>query len=285
MGKKLSYNYVKKEFEKRGYTLLSKEYINANVKLKYKCSEGHTHEILWKHFNNGHGCLYCAGVAKPTIEEIRKTFLADGYVLLSTKYVNNATKLKYRCNNGHVHSITWSSFKNEVRCPYCANNGIPSITEIETAFLMEGYTLRTRSYKNAHEKLESVCPFGHIHYTTWNAFQQGKRCKECYDLSRFGSGNPSWQGGKSFEPYCPVWSDKGYKADIRERDSNICQNPYCYKTTSRLHIHHIDYNKKNCHPNNLITVCGACNSRANIDRDWHTEWYRTIMHKKFGYIY
>lgn len=100
-----------------------------------------------------------------------------------------------------------------------------------------------------------------------------------------GESNPNWRGGVSYEPYCPIWSDKGYKVGIRERDDNNCQNPYCYKTSKRLSIHHIDYDKKNCHPNNLITVCTGCNSRANKDRKWHTEWYRVIMFKKFKYEY
>ena len=55
--------------------------------------------------------------------------------------------------------------------------------------------------------------------------------------------------------------------------------------TGRLSIHHIDYDKKNCHPSNLITVCIGCNGRANTDRDWHKSWYQTIMSKKFGYKY
>ena len=118
-----------------------------------------------------------------------------------------------------------------------------------------------------------------------NTIQRGVKCPKCAIINNTGSTCVHWKGGLSLEGYCPVWSDKGYKTDIRERDNNICQNPYCFKTNSKLHIHHIDYDKKNCHPNNLITICGACNSRANKDREWHTEWYRCIMSKKYKYMY
>jgi hypothetical protein len=102
---------------------------------------------------------------------------------------------------------------------------------------------------------------------------------------RIGKNSPSWKGGISKDLYCTLWSDKDYKADIRLRDNNLCQNPYCYNTSKCLVLHHINYDKKGCHPSNLITVCVGCNVRANKDRKWHTEWYQAIMSKKFKYTY
>jgi hypothetical protein len=92
-----------------------------------------------------------------------------------------------------------------------------------------------------------------------------------------GKGNPNWQGGKSFEEYCPVWKDKEYKESILERDGNECLNPLCYKTSEKLCIHHIDYDKKNCVPNNLITTCFSCNVRANFNREFWQKHYEEIM--------
>jgi len=45
-------------------------------------------------------------------------------------------------------------------------------------------------------------------------------------------------------------------------------------------IHHIDYVKKNCHPDNLITLCRSCNSRANKNRDYWQNLYQGMMMKK-----
>jgi NUMOD3 motif len=98
-----------------------------------------------------------------------------------------------------------------------------------------------------------------------------------------GSENSNWKGGISCNPYCQIWKDKEYKQDIRNRDGNKCLNPYCSKNNSKLTIHHIDYNKKNCHPSNLITVCNSCNGMANKDRDWHTAWYQALMHMRYKY--
>jgi len=102
-------------------------------------------------------------------------------------------------------------------------------------------------------------------------------------MSKHFSGELShnWLGGIACEPYCPVWLDKEFKEDIKERDNFRCQNPDCWKTVSPddLTLHHIDYDKKNCHPDNLITLCRSCNGRANIDRAWHTAWYAALMQR------
>ena len=36
---------------------------------------------------------------------------------------------------------------------------------------------------------------------------------------------------------------------------------------SALVVHHIDYNKKNCNIDNLITLCSKCHGRTNFNRD------------------
>jgi len=91
-----------------------------------------------------------------------------------------------------------------------------------------------------------------------------------------------WKGGISTEPYCINWT-KEFKEYIKERDGYRCLNPYCYNSDDILAVHHIDYNKKNCHPSNLITVCRSCNSRANKDRDWHKAWYQAIINRRYNY--
>jgi hypothetical protein len=88
-----------------------------------------------------------------------------------------------------------------------------------------------------------------------------------------GPTNPMWRGGKSFEEYCVEWTDD-LKTLIKYRDGNKCLNPYCYKNDSKIVVHHIDYDKKNCTFDNLISVCSSCNSRANKDRGWHKSWYK-----------
>ncbi len=95
-----------------------------------------------------------------------------------------------------------------------------------------------------------------------------------------GDKNPAWNGGTSFLPYPPEWTRK-YKHSIKDRDNNECQNPYCEQNTEKLDVHHIDYNKKNCSQFNLITLCGSCNAKANVNRKEWKRFYKKIVWSKY----
>jgi len=90
--------------------------------------------------------------------------------------------------------------------------------------------------------------------------------------------NYNWQGGISFEPYTFDFN-KELKELIRKRDNYRCQlcgMPEC-ENIEKLCIHHIDYNKKNCSSDNLITLCRKCNVKANFNRDYWTEYFKNKM--------
>ena len=97
-----------------------------------------------------------------------------------------------------------------------------------------------------------------------------------------GKSNPSWRGGKSFEPYSVEFTE-GLKEIIRKRDHYRCQECFRhqdelhYKSGSKykLHIHHIDYNKKNDQENNLIALCHSCHSQTNYGREDWVKYYNS----------
>jgi hypothetical protein len=93
-----------------------------------------------------------------------------------------------------------------------------------------------------------------------------------------GENHYNWQGGISKEPYSQDWT-KELKEQIRERDNYQCQ--ICFISEDllkdnyhkKLTIHHIDYDKKNCSPDNLISLCGSCHTKTNYNRDeWINKW-------------
>lgn len=94
-------------------------------------------------------------------------------------------------------------------------------------------------------------------------------------LSVMGKKNPAWLGGKSFEPYGIKFNDK-LKRAIRKRDNHTCQE--CGKKEKKLRyklsIHHIDYNKKNHNPNNLISLCMNCHLNSNLNRKKWTKHFQ-----------
>lgn len=90
-----------------------------------------------------------------------------------------------------------------------------------------------------------------------------------------GAKNPRWQGGKSFESYTLDWTES-LRRTIRERDHYVCQ--LCDKPQGdRVHsVHHIDYDKKNCNPKNLITLCVGCNGKVNKNRNYWTNYFQKL---------
>lgn len=68
---------------------------------------------------------------------------------------------------------------------------------------------------------------------------------------------------------------KNLKTKIRIRDNFICSN--CDKKENRLlSIHHIDYNKNNNNPQNLLSLCKSCHSKTNINRE---KWKQNLKEK------
>lgn len=281
----ITYEFVRSSFENEEYELLSTEYVSAKTQLHYICPNGHSGTINWNNWHSGSRCLQCSRTTKVLYEDIKHQFEKEGYILLSNGYINAKSLLYYICPVGHSHHITFNNWLQGRRCYYCYKQSIAlDIDQIRSLFVEEGFTLLSSSYTNAHTKLNYICPNGHEHSMTLNKWKYGRRCPTCANINMCGSGNPSWKGGISFEPYCEAWKDIEYKKYIRNRDSNRCLNPYCNSNNKNdLTIHHIDYDKKNCSPKNLITICRSCNVKANSDRDWHKEWYKTILTNRYNY--
>ena len=80
-----------------------------------------------------------------------------------------------------------------------------------------------------------------------------------------GEKSACWRGGSSFEPY-PSAFNRELKNIIRERDNYACQLCGTKTDFRKLSVHHINYNKKDCRHENLITLCHRCNTKVNKNR-------------------
>lgn len=84
--------------------------------------------------------------------------------------------------------------------------------------------------------------------------------------------NNFWRGGISYAPYTVDWT-KTLKRSIRERDKYTCQICDKKQEDRTFSVHHIDYNKENCNPNNLITLCINCHSKTNHNRKYWIKYF------------
>jgi hypothetical protein len=109
----------------------------------------------------------------------------------------------------------------------------------------------------------------------WNKGKKYKSPKQ--SLVTSGSNNPNWKGGISFEKYGQDWTDD-LKDSIRKRDNYTCQECRILQDEldefiKVLDVHHIDYNKYNLNPKNLITLCRSCHAKTSFNRDYWINYF------------
>lgn len=123
--KKHTYEYVKKYIEEQGYELISKEYINNVTKIEVKCQHGHIYKVRFRDFKNrNERCPICnKNSERLKYEDVKNYIESQGYELISDTYINNCTKLKIKCPNGHIFFAKYNNFKDSnTRCSICSSN-------------------------------------------------------------------------------------------------------------------------------------------------------------------
>lgn len=87
-----------------------------------------------------------------------------------------------------------------------------------------------------------------------------------------GSKHPNWQGGRSLLPYTEDFNP-ALKKLIKIRDNNTCQNCGAMPP-KRLVVHHIDWNKLNSIPENLIILCSTCHNKHHHIKNIENQAYQ-----------
>ncbi|GAH71423.1 unnamed protein product [marine sediment metagenome] len=96
-----------------------------------------------------------------------------------------------------------------------------------------------------------------------------------------GEKHPAYIDGRSYEPYSSEFMKIRRNGEIRRRDGYRCQKcgRFEIEISRKLSIHHIDYNKKNCLPENLISLCYKCNAEVNTNRKKWIKYFQKKMRK------
>jgi 5-methylcytosine-specific restriction endonuclease McrA len=82
---------------------------------------------------------------------------------------------------------------------------------------------------------------------------------------------------EKLDSYPDEFYDDNLRKSIIESQSYICG--LCERKLDGIYpqLHHIDYNKSNCHPSNLIFLCPKCHGKTNFNR---TFWQNILTEKK-----
>ena len=130
------------------------------------------------------------------------------------------------------------------------------------------------NYKHGETLIKHYCLVCNKEISYMTSLKGTGKCSSCImkELYSIPEKCPNWQNGKSYEIY-PLGWNKTFKEQIRRRDEYKCQ--ICgipeVENDRKLHVHHIDYNKKNISPNNLISLCTSCHVKTNTERNYWKE--------------
>jgi len=105
----------------------------------------------------------------------------------------------------------------------------------------------------------------------------GKACyHQWFSQNVRGENHPNWLGGNG--KYPQEWTF-GIKKIIRNRDDHKCR--LCGLDESQqsrnLDVHHIDYDKHNLSPDNLMALCRSCHAKTNFNREYWEGFLSKMM--------
>lgn len=127
-------------------------------------------------------------VRKLTFEEVKIEFIKRGFKLLTDKYINSRTKMKYRCSCGNISEITFDNMKNKGHtCKKCASKrggikqSIP-FKEVQKTFRDNGCELLETSYINCDTLLKYRCKCGNFSSITYYNIKNGSHCQACGNI-------------------------------------------------------------------------------------------------------
>lgn len=175
---------------------LEDEYTKSTDKLYIQCACGNTYNVTFTTFKKQKQCQECGEKNRikktSTPYEQIKIFIdgeeGNGCRLITQKeeYKNSKQKLKIQCHCGRVFDKSFSAFKNanERQCTPCSKQDVAklyrlSYEDVKERFAKEGYTLLSEEYINNAQKLNIMCPDGHITQNDLSHFMEGKRCSVC----------------------------------------------------------------------------------------------------------
>lgn len=169
---------------------LSPEWINCNTKYKWKCQNGHIFEKLFDAIKKGEWCKQCTKVGISKCRDFASKYEGE---LLSTEYVDNKTKLEWKCRNNHVFERAWKHMISRPNfCPQCPKIKLEKsekpdpqkkVLGIEDchqeAEKLGGKCLETK-YNNRRSLMRWICKNNHTFTLTLGAVRNnGRWCREC----------------------------------------------------------------------------------------------------------
>ena len=173
----------------RGGELISRFYIDASTKLRWRCAEGHTWKAIPNSIKRGSWCAKC-GVKRSaitrahTIDDMQALAKAKGGTCLSTSYRNTKSRLRWRCAEGHEWETQASVILQGHWCRKCemfrlGRKYALTIEDMRKTAARRGGECLSAAYLNNRQRLLWRCASGHVWTAEGMAVRQGQWCPIC----------------------------------------------------------------------------------------------------------
>lgn len=160
----------------KGGICVSSEYVNNKTKMRWECEYGHQWTATYNDIRKGSWCPTCR---KKTLEHCIDLARHKGGLCVSSKYVNNSTKMYWQCKYGHEWDATFASINRGQWCPYCAGLAKKSLQHCIDVAVSRNGTCLSSQYVNNSTKMRWQCKEGHQWDAKYNTIQQGSWCPRC----------------------------------------------------------------------------------------------------------
>ena len=309
MGKRKTFDDIKKIVADAGYYLISETKINKNNvrAISVECDKKHTYTVALSNFiDRKSRCPKCKGIqcsqrqTKP-LEEIRKWVSQNTPYICSTGIEQSSSNVKLKCARHGTFVTTLYKLKKKGKCPKCSSNYKLTVEAVKDwLHLHSKYTLKG-NYTSATSKSEFVCKKHGNFKTKFTYIKAGHQCPKCgtEERARKNSNNIATVKEKVFQKGYILLSNTYinnrsnlklqcekhglFEHTLHGLKRNSC--PKCYTSKENLEI--LDYihslsikpslnNRKIIPPKELDIYIEEC--KLGIEYNglyWHSDLYKT----------
>jgi very-short-patch-repair endonuclease len=184
---------------------LSAEYANSNIRMLWRCANGHEWLSKFSSILQGHWCQKChlGSLKHYSIKDCIDFAASKGGKCLSHKY-KNGELIEWECSNGHKWKSAFDHILSGKWCGICLRNIKRSkyLKDChDVASIRFGQCL-SDEFVNAKSAIKWSCSLGHTWTACFNSVKHGTWCPACADMDKKYSINDCIQFAQTKDGRC-----------------------------------------------------------------------------------
>jgi hypothetical protein len=165
--------------EDKGGALLSPSYLGAKAKHTWRCQNGHVWQATPADIKSGTWCKACVGLTKDNIRHMQEIAKTRNGQCVSPIYVNDRTKLEWRCEQGHIWQASPGKIKQGRWCPACAGKSKLTMAAMQILAKEKGGKCLSKVNSTGHAYFVWECSRGHQWTARASHVKSGSWCPLC----------------------------------------------------------------------------------------------------------